>query len=627
MEVVSVTDTTAHLTWVEPDGSQPLDEIEYVVEKRKSGRKIWTEVKTTTATELEIPGLQEGEAYDFRVTPRNDLGQGQPAETPESVHTKTKPEPPTAVHMAEQKKTPLLEWQIPKAGEQPAGFSEIETFIVEERTSEQPRWHEVARLPADHPEFEVTFKTFEKEKELRVISVNDIGPSQPSRAVTVKKPVVKPAKPVAPVEQLEATEVTDSTVTLSWEEPVDASPATQPMEYKVEKRPAGTSKSWSKVTTTTATEVEITGLAEGEANEFRVTPQNKLGAGEPAVTAEPVYTKSRPEAPVDVHVAATHETPTIEWTKPEPKAGRSPIVKYIVEEKTETESTWHKVAELGPEEESYDVAFDEDESKKEIRVISVNEIGESKPSAPVTVVEEREDTTETLVTKTTKTTTTTTTKTTTSAVTGEVSEEELSEVEAVPVKPAVKSPKKDRAVKSKPETPQNVEVVSEDQETLTVQWSAPAEPVVKYIVEEKTAEKRTWHKVAEVEPEETSYAVPFRAGETEKQVRVISVNEAGESPPSAPVTVVEDEEYPEKSKEKVVKKVTKTKTTTTTTVETESNIGEEELEDVPAKRGESVTPKSAQVAKKSKPEAPQNIAVTTSDDLESVTVQWSKPRG
>ena len=284
------------------------------------------------------------------------------------------------------------------------------------------------------------------------------------------------------------------------------------------------------------------------------------------------------------------------------------------------------MAEVGADEDSYTIPFAVNEPEKQLRVIAVNEAGEeSRPSATVTIVPvtvddaDREIVTEQVVTKRTKTTKTTTT---TKHVEAEVDEEVMEE--PVGKAPETKSPKKDRAVKSKPETPQNVEVVSEDQETLTVQWSAPAEPVVKYIVEEKTAEKRTWHKVAEVEPEETSYAVPFRAGETEKQVRVISVNEAGESPPSAPVTVVEDAEYPEKPKEKVVKKVTKTKTTTTTTVETESNIGEEELEAVPAKRGESVTPKKDQ-AKTSKPESPRNVAVTVSEDEAIATVQWTQP--
>ena len=143
VEVVSVTDSSVCLEWEAPPKTDSKD-LEYVVEKRKSGRKVWSEVTTTSATEVEISDLQDGELYEFRVTPQNPVGSGTPSVIP-GVHTHALPEPLAPVRVAFTKQIPTIEWKHPEQG--PAtGWSDLQKIVVQERTANEPKCHDIATV-------------------------------------------------------------------------------------------------------------------------------------------------------------------------------------------------------------------------------------------------------------------------------------------------------------------------------------------------------------------------------------------------------------------------------------------------------------------------------------------------
>ena len=86
LKVKDVTKNGCKLAWQPPedDGGKPL--TGYVVEKLDKGR--WVPVGRTKDTEMDVPGLQEGKEYSFRVRAVNDEGESEPLETDSSIIAK-----------------------------------------------------------------------------------------------------------------------------------------------------------------------------------------------------------------------------------------------------------------------------------------------------------------------------------------------------------------------------------------------------------------------------------------------------------------------------------------------------------------------------------------------------------
>uniref|UniRef100_A0A3P9CQW4 Titin n=1 Tax=Maylandia zebra TaxID=106582 RepID=A0A3P9CQW4_9CICH len=94
LTVTDIKRESVTLTWEPPliDGGARIKN--YLVEKRESTRKVYSNVDNKcTKTSYRITGLTEGTIYYFRVLAENEFGVGQPAETEESVKTSEPPLP------------------------------------------------------------------------------------------------------------------------------------------------------------------------------------------------------------------------------------------------------------------------------------------------------------------------------------------------------------------------------------------------------------------------------------------------------------------------------------------------------------------------------------------------------
>lgn len=69
------------LAWKKPedDGGKPV--TAYVVEKLDKDTGRWVPVGRTADPEMEVKGLIEGHAYNFRVKAVNEEGESEPLET------------------------------------------------------------------------------------------------------------------------------------------------------------------------------------------------------------------------------------------------------------------------------------------------------------------------------------------------------------------------------------------------------------------------------------------------------------------------------------------------------------------------------------------------------------------
>lgn len=192
------------------------------------------------------------------------------------------PEGPLTAHDT-TKTSCKLSWKPPRSD----GNSHITHYVLEK--------HDLAR-PADQwvtvdPCCKATNTTVDKlipdhEYEFRVKAVNDLGESAP----LYTESTIVAALPFGPPKCVGApnvTEVGDSFVTLGWVKAVSDNDES-PVSYHVEKRLKGQDQ-WQPVRTAgplTTNSVEVPNLLEGEEYQFRIVAENEAGLGNPSVETD-----------------------------------------------------------------------------------------------------------------------------------------------------------------------------------------------------------------------------------------------------------------------------------------------------------------------------------------------------
>ncbi len=89
LKVTKVTERSATLQWRPPnkDGGSAIKQ--YVIEKRDTSRRTYTQVGTTQGCEFKVPHLSEGTEYVFQVSAENDVGLGEAAELYQGIVAKS----------------------------------------------------------------------------------------------------------------------------------------------------------------------------------------------------------------------------------------------------------------------------------------------------------------------------------------------------------------------------------------------------------------------------------------------------------------------------------------------------------------------------------------------------------
>ena len=229
--------------------------------------------------------MVEGHEYNFKIYAINDIGQSEPAMNDEPITAKLPfdpPGPPEDIKVKDLTKTSCtLTWSPPEFD----GGSPVTGYYVERRSG--TRWIKVNKKPVKKCALEIDDLLEGSENELRVCAENDAGIGKPSDSTgkfIAKDPFDVPDKPNAP----EIEKVTKDAVSLAWQPPKEdgGAPITN---YIVEMRRVGDVK-WqmaNKGKPTPDTKFDVTGLPEEVEYEFRVTAENKAGAGPPSAPSKP----------------------------------------------------------------------------------------------------------------------------------------------------------------------------------------------------------------------------------------------------------------------------------------------------------------------------------------------------
>ncbi|XP_041940395.1 titin [Alosa sapidissima] len=175
LTVKDVTTNYVTLTWEPPaiDGGAKIKN--YVVDKRDSTRKCYTNITTTcTKTTFCIGDLVEGDFYYFRVMAENEFGVGLPAETQDAVKIAEAPLSVGKVTLTDvTKHTVSLSWEKPDFD----GGSRILGYYVEMQPKESGEW--ILATTSRTCEGVVTGLSAGQEYLFRVSAYNEIGKSDP----------------------------------------------------------------------------------------------------------------------------------------------------------------------------------------------------------------------------------------------------------------------------------------------------------------------------------------------------------------------------------------------------------------------------------------------------------------
>ena len=136
IQVGHVTRDSCTVTWSPPanDGGAPV--VGYHVEQRLVSRPSWVRVgPVVTGTSLRVPGLYDGQAYQFRVVAETRAGLGDPSPASAVVTARdpwTRPGPPSAPQVSDvTRKSCRVSWLPPSDD----GGDDIRGYIVEYKVS------------------------------------------------------------------------------------------------------------------------------------------------------------------------------------------------------------------------------------------------------------------------------------------------------------------------------------------------------------------------------------------------------------------------------------------------------------------------------------------------------------
>ncbi|KAK8788814.1 hypothetical protein V5799_021408 [Amblyomma americanum] len=274
-----------------------------------------------------------------------------------------------------------LSWQPPLDD----GGSPLTKYIIEHCETTRTVFIEVGTTQPDTPSFKDPDVTEGNEYLYRISAVNEYGTSAPltSEPVVARCPYDKPSAPEGP---LTTAKMTDTSLVLTWKEPL--SDGGRPIiDYTIEKREAS-KKAWIKVGTTESLSMEVTNLKSDNAYMFRVTCRNEIGSSPPLTSEEPITVHAQiqpPDAPTGpLRISdVTNKTATLTWSPPAFDGG-SPIVAYIVEHLSEDQAAvdppkWATVANVDGGTTTHRVISLSDKTRHRFRVCAENVAGVGPP--------------------------------------------------------------------------------------------------------------------------------------------------------------------------------------------------------------------------------------------------------
>ncbi len=314
------------LSWTAPNngGSAITD---YKIEYSINGN-TWTTVNdgTATTTTVTVTGLTNGQAYQFRVSTINAIGESDTHATVSATPVTT-PTAPTGLNPTPGNSQVTLSWTAPTNN----GGSAITDYKIEYSANAGTSWNTFTDGTSTDTTVIITGLTNGVQYQFRVSAITTIGIGTAS-SITDATPAIPPTAPTG----LNPTPG-NSQVTLSWTAPTNNG-GSAITGYTIQHK--ASTESWPGTSDTIGnlTSHIITGLTNGEQYDFRIYAINLVGTGiaSGTVSATPVST---PGAPTSLSATPGNARITLSWTAPTNNGG-SAITDYKIEYSSNAGTSW-----------------------------------------------------------------------------------------------------------------------------------------------------------------------------------------------------------------------------------------------------------------------------------------------
>ncbi|KAE8573900.1 Putative twitchin [Halyomorpha halys] len=375
LKVKDVTASGCKLKWEKPedDGGKPV--TAYAVEKLDLATGRWVPVGRTTDTELDVKGLQEGHAYQFRVKAINDEGESEPLESESATVAKnpydvaSKPGTPEAIDWDSDRVT--LKWDAPKSN----GGAPITGYIIEQKEKLSGNWEEVLTTTTPVCEATVTGLKEGSQSQIRVKAVNKAGPSDASDASKLITAKPRNLKPHINRDKLQKITVRNGQmvkldVDVKGEPPPQIKWFFKSKELENDLRLKIENEDYN-------TKFVLRDTSRSDSGKYTITAENVNGKDEADVEINILDKPSAPEGPLEV-TDVHKEGCKLSWKQPKDDGGL-PLTGFAIEKMDVSTGRWVPAGFVEPNVTEHEITGLEPGKKYHFRVAAINEEGESPP--------------------------------------------------------------------------------------------------------------------------------------------------------------------------------------------------------------------------------------------------------
>ncbi|XP_058812494.1 twitchin isoform X4 [Topomyia yanbarensis] len=470
------TPNSCTISWKAPR-VQTRPVVGYIVEKRERGTGEWVQVNNYPTVNLTytIPDLVEGFRYEFRVKTVNDVGCSKPSEPTDPITAQhqrkrpNQPDPPSIDKITRNSVT--LSWRTLRRDAK----EKIRGYIVQYRFKDEEKWLDANTMDDLISEQSYRVENLEENKEyqFRLIAVNDIGssdPSRPSITVILQEQPNKPMMDLRNVRDITVRAGEDFNIHI----PYTAFPKPVASWFANDEALDDSDSRVHKQLTDEAAIIVVTNSKRTDSKQYRLMLKNPSGYD---IATCNVKVLDRPSKPENIAVESYGGEHLILCWNPPLDDGGSPVTNYVVEKKDKSSANWTKVS-------SYctstflKIRNLRINQQYDFRVCAENKYGLSEPAQSDSIVARHPF-----------------------------------------------------DVPTQPGTPTRMDTT---EDSVTITWAKPASnggsPITHYVVEKRLAAEGNWTKVQQGTLKDLVCKIAGLSENREYVFRVAAVNAAGQSP-------------------------------------------------------------------------------------------------
>jgi subtilisin family serine protease len=376
--VATATLLGASVSWTTPLDNGGGAITEYVVDYTIDGENFTGTRRLTAFTRSAVfSGLAGGVPHTIRVRALNLFGTGVEGTAVVTPIAPTVPSAPRSLTVTVNYNSASMYWSTP----QTTGGSTILGYLVEYSVDEGATWTRRPLISAFTRSTLVTGLTGGTSHQFRVLAVNAVGNSASSNVVTIT-----PRAFSAPSEPRSLTGfISGTSAYVSWSSPA-SNGGTAVTNYDVW-RSTDAGATWAVVSSQSSMyrSARIDGLTPGSTNNFRVTARNVAGTSVPSnVVTLTLAAVGLPTPPSSVSATANFTTINVSWSGA--RTTSTPITDYIVEYSVNGGSNWTVFADGVSTATTASMPNMSANVVVNVRIRSVNSIGQSAPSGSASVI-------------------------------------------------------------------------------------------------------------------------------------------------------------------------------------------------------------------------------------------------